>query len=181
MKKIIIYASKYGSSTKYAAEIGKALDYPVYSYQDKQLSSTITDAGEIIFVAAVHISKPIALKKLVELCPPNMNVTFVAVGLNDYNLAEKRTPVEESITKEFAANNIKVNNIYYLRGSLDMKRMSLLEKTMFKKFYKDAKGKSDNQKNDGDQFILEAYENPDFSDVKGLENIIQQIKTDSAS
>lgn len=177
MKKIIIYASKYGSSTKYATEIGKTLYYPVYSYQDKQLPSSISDADEIIFVAGVHLSKPIALKKLVELCPPNMNATFVAVGLNDYSLSEKRSPVEESIAKEVAAKNIKVSNIYYLRGSLDMNRMSFIEKTMFKKFYKDSKGKSEDQRNDGDQFIIEAFENPDFSDVKGLEAVIDKIRS----
>lgn len=174
MSKVIVYASKYGTSEKYANEMGKALGCPVISCRN--LSKSISEYKEIIFVAAVHVGKLIGLDKLIAACPAGAVITFVAVGLRDYSLEENRSQIEKNIKTKTAGKPVKAGNIYYLRGSLN-KNMPFLVKAMFNQIYKDAKKKVENERNAGDKFIIEAHENPDFFDSQGLEQITDRIKS----
>ncbi|MFL2072918.1 flavodoxin domain-containing protein [Marinilactibacillus psychrotolerans] len=96
MNKVVVYASRYGTSKQYAHEIGKKKNIPVYSSKD--FPNNLFDIEEIIYVGATYMGKILNLRKFIKKqAALHSKLIIISVGiyspenLKNYYLIDKKT------------------------------------------------------------------------------------------
>ena len=121
-KVILLYASKHGSSKEYADMIGteldvKAVDIAKFNCVKKE------DYDTIIFVSGVYASKINKIDTIKNSFNKFDNIIICPVGFSEYN-----EEIKNNIENNFNQEELKKVNIFYLRGALDISKLSFLEK-----------------------------------------------------
>lgn len=158
MSKIIVYASRYGTSKEYAIKIAEQKGYPLCSYNE--LPDSIKQYDEIIFIAPVYAGKIFALDQLLKESNKlgEMKLTLVVVGVYNPNRENNTYNIKKLVSEMLQKSNFKLQSIYHLNGKLEVDKLSFMHKLLIKALYRKAKKSPIDQLSDNDRDIVAAYE-----------------------
>lgn len=146
MKEIIIYKSATGFAMKYATMIGEKLNVEVITYKEA-LKKDLNVYGRIIYVESVFGGMLLNYSNIRKNY--NGEIVTLAVGYT------------EDLNMDYA-NTIKTNTniegkVFYARGGVDLKKLKLIPRLIFKK-------------------VTKVNESASFIDEKNVEGIISYIR-----
>ncbi|WP_286930855.1 MULTISPECIES: flavodoxin domain-containing protein [Aeromicrobium] len=160
MKALVVHASKYGSSERYAEWIGEALGASVVA-DDEVSPEQMAAQDTVAFCAAIYgpsLRGSSLLRQAMELSSATRWV-LVTVGLSDPALTTKR---DELVATKFPADLRERMAVAHLRGAMDRHRLSLVERTMMSTIRRGLAAKR--ARTAEEQAMLEALE-PDRIDL----------------
>lgn len=145
MSSIIIYASKYGSSKKYALEFSKRENIEAISYKDIK---TFEGFDTIIYFGGVYASKVLGLKETLEKHKVNynQNLIIVTVGLTDPIDLESMNSFYQSLKKQIPSLLFDDCKIVNLMGSLKFSDLNFILRFFLKRILNKANQKDNGKK-----------------------------------
>lgn len=158
VSKMIVYASRYGTSREYAVTIAEEKGYPLCSYNENP--DNIKQYDEIIFVAPVYAGKIYALDKFLKENNKlgEIKLTLVVVGVYNPNRENNTSNINKLVSEMLKKSKFKLQSIYHLHGKLEVDKLSFMHKMLIKALYRKAKKSPVDQLSDNDKDIVEAYE-----------------------
>lgn len=122
--RIIVYASKYGSTRRYAEELGMLMGVDVMNYRHiRHLNSY----GEVICMGAIFAGRVLGLKKTMRRLSDfsGKRVSVITVGLADLH---NEGNVSQQVPDELFWNL----SIFHLRGAADYAKLSLKHRSVMR-------------------------------------------------
>jgi menaquinone-dependent protoporphyrinogen IX oxidase len=127
MNGVVLFKSKYGSTAQYAAWIGQLCHLPVADIAS--VSSRLAQYDYVVVGSPVYTGKLLLRKWLKKYQQQlvNKKLFFFIVG----GTPEEETTVVEKIIERNIPGELRVGSeIYYLSGSLNVQRLSLLDRLL---------------------------------------------------
>ena len=175
MNKIIIYASKYGTTKCYADKLANMTGINVISYDYiKDISSYDT----IIYLGALYAGGVLGLKNTIKGLKNDFNQKFIiaTVGLADVNDKENINNIRNSIKRQIPKKVYDKAMFFHLRGGIDYRNLNFKHRTMMKMLYKKAKNLPSEEQTSEVKAMIETYnQKVDFIDFNMLNNISEVI------
>ena len=184
MNKIIVYASQYGTTKRYAEELAKKTNFPIYSYKEF-LSLTPFD-GEIydtiIYLGAIYAGGILKMSKIlnsIDECK-HKNVFLITVGLFDPKDEQVKQNIKNNILNQLEDDKFKSVKIRHLRGGIDYSKLKLKHKMLMKILYHSIKKLPKEKLTAEYKVIIETYKKTIsfvvFSTLDAIIDEIQMIK-----
>ena len=165
-KVILLYASKHGSSKEYADMIGTELEIKAVDI-DEFDSVKKEDFDTIIFVSGVYASKINKIDTIKNSFNKFDNIIVCPVGFSEFN-----EDIKNNMENNFNQEELKKIKIFYLRGSLDISKLSFLEKMMMNMMKKMLKKNPEENKE-----MLSAFNKPvSFLNEDNIKDLISYMK-----
>lgn len=168
MDNIIIYASKYGSSKKYALELSKRTGIDAISYKDIK---TFEDFDTIIYFGGVYASKVRGLKETLKKFPIKLsqNLIVVTVGLTNPNDLEAMNKFYQSLRTQIPENLFDDCKIVNLLGALRFDELNFFFRFIIKRVFKSANKKS--QSNEMSEMMNNENKEINYMDFDTLKKV----------
>lgn len=176
IKKIIIYASKYGNSKRYAMELSRILEVEAINY--KELKS-LSDYDEIIYLGSLYAGSVLGLSNFSKLLVKdnNKSLTIVTVGLSDPNNEEIISNIRSSLKKQLPEYLYEKAKIFHLRGGIDYGNLNFIHKAMMKFIYNKMKKMPPEKQNSEIKVLIETYNKTvDFVNFDYLNKLLENIQ-----
>lgn len=127
-KKVVIYASHYGYTQKYANWIAKALQCEVVNVSELD-EKNLTQCDVIIWGGGLYASGINGIKQFKKLFPllRQKKLIVFTVGLASVDDPE---PFKQLVQKNFDQEQIDRIQFYHFRGGMDYKRLSFAHRSM---------------------------------------------------
>lgn len=173
--KVIIYGSQYGTTKKYADELGKRTNIEVKNYDDV-LDINIYDT--IIYFGALYAGGVMGMKKTFNKLSsvPDKNVIIATVGLADPTDEENTNTIKKGIEKQLSKELFEHAHIMHLRGGIDYSCLGFKHKTMMAMLYKKATGLPEEKKTAEVRAMIETYNKKvDFIDYSRLDEVVDLL------
>ncbi len=173
MKTIVIYNSQTGFTKRYAQWIAEKANAECIEFSDAK-KTNLDSYDAIVFggwAVAGSISKLKWFKKNIAKWSDKKLVVF-GVGASPIENPE----IEETLPKNFTADELKVAKWFYLPGGLNYEEMPAKSRVMMKMFVSALKAKKDKTQDDLNQInmIQSSY---DISDIKYINPIIDYLNS----
>ena len=173
--KIIIYGSQYGTTKRYAEELGKQSNIEVKNYEEMD---DLDKYEVIIYFGALYASSVMGLKKTFRKLssPKNKTIIIATVGLADPTDDENIQNIRNGIKKHLSPDIYETAHILHLKGGINYSNLKLTHKTMMAVAYRKTKNLPEEKKTAEIKAITETYnKNVDFTDFNRLNEIINLI------
>ena len=173
--KVIIYGSQYGTTKKYADELGKRTGIEVKNYED---ISDINIYDTIIYFGALYAGGVMGMKKTLSKLSlvEDKNIIIATVGLADPTDVENTNTIKRGMEKQLSTGLFQQAHIVHLRGGIDYYSLGLKHKTMMAMLYKKAIGIPEEKKTAEVKAMIETYnKRVDFIDYGRLDEIVGLI------
>lgn len=173
--KIIIYASKYGTTKKYALELSKKTGIKAVDYHEVD---DIDSYDVIIYLGALYAGGVLGMKKTFgKLADSNdKRIIIVTVGLADPLNNGNINTIKDNIKRQLPDNLYNNVHLHFLRGRIDYSRLGLKHKMMMGLLYRKAKRLNDDEKTAEVQAMIETYgKTVNFMDFNSLNPIIDYV------
>ena len=143
--KIIIYGSQYGTTKKYAEELGRRTNIEVKNYED---IDNINLYETIIYFGALYAGGVMGMKKTFSnfFTVDGKKIIIATVGLADPEDTENIKAIKSGMRKQLSPNTYEHAHIVHLRGGIDYSRLGFKHKTMMAMLYKKAIGLPEEKK-----------------------------------
>jgi menaquinone-dependent protoporphyrinogen IX oxidase len=177
-KTMVMYYSKYGSTKKYAEWIASALDGDIYDIKNVK-EGIWGNYNTIILGSGLYAGKieGINLIKNNYETLKNKKLVLFTCGLADYSKAENVNTINKRLEKELPVNIRDNLKIYYLRGDINYKELTLKHKAMMWMLMKMIKNKGTNDLNEENKEFLETYgQKVDFMDKDSIKELVNHCK-----
>jgi menaquinone-dependent protoporphyrinogen IX oxidase len=177
-KTMVMYYSKYGSTKRYAEWIASELNGDIYCI--KNVNKNILEKYDTLILGSGLYAGKIEginlLKYNYEALKYKKLVLFTC-GLADYSKIENINAINKRLEKVFP-KNIKENiKIYYLRGGINYKELSLKHKIMMWMLMKMIMKKGTENLNEENKEFLETYgQKIDFMKKDNIKKLIEYCK-----
>ncbi len=176
MSKIVIYATKYGSSEKYAKEIAKKLSCQAYSFEKVK---DINNYDTIVYVGAIFAGGMVGLGKTIKSIDDidKKKVIIASVGLSDPSDQRNTANIKKGIARSISAETFTKVRVFHLRGGIDYEKLSILHKFMMKMVYYKAITLKESEKTDEVSVFVKTYgKKVDFVDFDTLKPLLEVAK-----
>jgi menaquinone-dependent protoporphyrinogen IX oxidase len=173
-KTIVIYSSKYGYTKKYSEMIAEKLNADIYEI--KHLGKNIIkNYDSIIIGSGLYAGKIQGLNLIIENYGVKhfSKIILFTVGLADYSKENNINSIRKRIEKIIPVNILKEIKIFYLRGGINYKELTLKHKIMMGllKMIIERSKKTVDEEN---KFFLETYgQTLDFVEENNINGIIE--------
>ena len=172
MKIAVIYRSKYGATKQYAEWIAEELNADLFEYGTVK-PSDFKDYDLIIYGGGLYAGGISGVKLVTK--KPNKSLIVFTTGITSAETINNSELINRNIPSDMQSN-IK---LFYLRGSLECKKLNTTHKimiSMLKKFMLDKKSQSELTADD--KAMLESYSHKvDFCDKQNITPLIEYVKT----
>ena len=131
VKTLVLYFSKYGTTRKYAELISDELGCEIFSINNFK-QNNISNYNTIIIGSGLYAGKIRGIDIIVknyEILKDKKLVLFTC-GLADYSKIENINSIYKRIKKEFPEKIIENMKIFYLRGGINYKKLTLKHRIM---------------------------------------------------
>lgn len=172
-KGIVVYGSHYGASEKYAKEIARQLNFVCKSYREVP---SLEEYEVVIYGGGVYAGGVTGLKKVMgAITEANTNVYVFVVGLSS-KTEEVLRVVHETVRKVVSQDIVADDHIFYYRGNMDMKRLSLVHRVMMKMLIHVTKKTPENERTE-DQNGMISLEHSAVDNIKleDIQDLVSQI------
>ena len=129
MNAILIYASCYGSTRRYAEELSRRTGWPAVSFKEMP---DLSPYDTVVHMGGLYAEKILGLDKTVKALPDGAKLIVVTVGLGDPASPEGAVRLKANIKK--ALPDGMAAECYHLRGAMDMDKLTFRHKMMMKGF-----------------------------------------------
>jgi flavodoxin len=157
-KTLIIYFSEYGTTKRYAEWIAEELNGDIYSI-NKFKPNILNNYDTIIIGSGLYAGKikgiDIIIKNYEVL--KNKKLVIFTCGLADYSKVENINEIYNKLEKELSEKIIKNIKIFYLRGGINYKNLTLKHKIMMWIKKRMILIKGINKLNDKEKRIIDTY------------------------
>lgn len=173
--KIIIYGSQYGTTKRYAEELGKRTNIEVKSCDE---IDDINMYETIIYLGALYAGNVMGMKKTLGKLNSyrEKHIIIVSVGFADPADDENVNNIKKNMKKQLPEELFEHAQILHLRGGIDYSCLGFMHKTMMAFVYKKAMGMPEEKKTSEVKAMIESYNKKvDFTDFNRLDEIIRII------
>lgn len=167
---IIIYGSQYGTTKKYAEELGLLTGTEVISYDQIR---DINTYDTIVYLGALYAGGVLGMKKTFKSLSSGVNKIIIAtVGLADPTDSENIANIRNGMVKQLPKGVYERAHIVHLRGGIDYSSLNLKHRTMMAMLHKKATGLPEEEKTAEVKAMIETYNTKvDFTDLSKLGEI----------
>ena len=123
---VITCTSIYGSSRRYADELGRRLGLPVLPAGAPECS----DADIVVHFGGLYAGTMAGLRKTACALCPSAYLTAVTVGIADPSVPSNADKIKGDVMKAVSDEVRNRMSVFHLRGAMDYSRMSLRHRTM---------------------------------------------------
>ena len=170
-----MYASRYGTTKKYAMELSKRMCIDMISYNDV---SKLDNYDRIIYLGAIYAGGVLGLSKTFKKMSnlDNKRLVVVTVGLADPHDKDNIESIDNGIKKQVSQAIFEKMSIYHLRGGIDYTRLNICLKLLMKLLYNRTKNMPVYKQTSVIRTMIETYNSVvDFVDFNELNVIISEI------
>ena len=177
-KTLIIYFSKYGTTKEYAEWIAKELKGDIYSINN--IKENIFNVYDTIIIGsglyAGKIKGVDIIIKNFELLR-NKKIIIFTCGLSDYSKTGNKNSIYHRLKKEFPEKIIEKIKVFYLRGGINYKKLSLKHKILMWMKKKQILKEGIEKSNEEAKEFIETYGKViDFMDKNNIKELIDYCK-----
>ena len=166
---IIIYASQYGSTKRYAEHLSAITGIKCVSRKETE---DIQNYERIIYMGALFAGSVLGLKKF-SATVTNQKLIVITVGLVDTQDGENIRYIRNNIKSQIPAHSYNEDKIFHLRGAIDYSTMGLKHKLMMKFMHSKLSRMPEEELNAESRIILEIYgKKVDYVDFNTLQPIV---------
>ena len=174
--KIIIYASKYGSTKQYADELSKRTGIESVEYTEIR---DINQYDTIVYLGPLYAGSVMGLKKTLNKIRDVQDKKLVVgtVGLADPNDKKNREEIMNGIKQQVHGCIYNKARVYFLRGAIYYSNLNLKHKTMMAFIHRKVKGMKEEERTAEINAVIETYgKNVSYIDFDALNPIIDEIQ-----
>ena len=178
VKSLIVYFSKYGTTKEYAEWIAQELNGDIYSINNFK-ENTLNNYDTIIIGSGLYAGKVKGIDLLIKNYESlkNKKLVIFTCGLADYSKIENINSIYNRLKKEFSEKIIERIKIFYLRGGINYKKLSLKHKIMmWMKKKQIIKEGIENSNEEVKEFIETYGKVVDFMDKNNIKELIDYCK-----
>lgn len=169
---VITCASIYGSSRKYADELGRRLGLPVLPAGAPECSA----ADIVVHFGGLYAGTMLGLKKTACALGHSSLLVAVTVGIADPSVPSNADKIRDDVMKAVPEEVRSRMSVFHLRGALDYSRMTFRHRAMMWMLCRYIKSKD--HRTDEDEAVLESYgDSADFIDLSSLESAESFIRS----
>lgn len=162
---VVVYASKNGSTKRYAKKMARELKLELYEYSEYK-----DEGDDIIYFGAVYNEKVLGLDDFLDKHSGKIkSFHLITVGLLDLNIRSNALEYEDMLKNIRFRYNLDFRHDH-LKGAIDYSKLSFIDKLMIK--YKISKTDNANRKL---AFALTYNKWVDYSDANVLKMIVQNL------
>ena len=177
-KTLIIYSSPYGTTKEYAKWIAEALNGDIYSINNFD-QNVLNIYDTIILGSGLYAGKikgiEIILKNYEIL--KNKKLIIFTCGLADYSKIEHINAIYNRLKNELSEKIIENIKIFYLRGGINYKKLTLKHKIMMWAMKKMILKKGIEKLNEEDKEFIETYgKEVNFMDKNNIKELLEYCK-----
>ena len=166
---IIIYASQYGSTKRYAERLSAITGIKCVSLKEAE---DIQNYERIIYMGALFAGSVLGLKKYAAAIT-SQELIVITVGLVDPQDGENIKYIRNNIKSQIPAHLYDEDKIFHLRGAIDYSNMRLKHKLMMKFMHSRLSKMPEDELNAESKTILETYgKKVDYVDFNSLQTIV---------
>ena len=177
-KVLVMYSSKYGSTKKYAEWIASELNGGIYSIKDVK-QNTLENYNTIILGSGLYAGTIKGINIILDNYEKlkDKKLVLFTCGLADYSKTEHVEAINKRLEKIIPVN-IKENiKVFYLRGGINYKELSLKHRIMMWVMKTIIVKKGIETLNEEDKEFIETYgQSIDFSNKDSIMEIIKYCK-----
>ena len=177
-KSLIVYFSKYGTTKEYAEWIAQELNGDIYSINNFK-ENTLNNYDTIIIGSGLYAGKVKGIDLLIKNYESlkNKKLVIFTCGLADYSKIENINSIYNKLKKEFPKKIIEEIKIFYLRGGINYKKLSLKYKILMWMKKKQILKKGIENSNEEVKEFIETYGKAvDFMDNNNIKELIDYCK-----
>ena len=166
---IIIYASQYGSTKRYAERLSTITGIKCVSRKEAE---DIQNYERIIYMGALFAGSVLGLKKFAATVT-SQELIVITVGLVDTQDDENIRYIRNNIKSQIPTHLYDEDKIFHLRGAIDYSTMGLKHKLMMKFMHGKLARMPEEELNAESKIILETYgKKVDYVDFNALLPIV---------
>ena len=176
---LVLYFTKYGSTKKYAEWIAEELKGDIFDIKDVQ-PNRLREYDAILLGSALYAGSIKGLNLLVDNYEKikDKKLVIFTCGVADYSKAENCHNIYKRLEEAVPKNILEAIKVFYLRGSIDYKKISFLHKVMMGMVRKMVLKKGGDNMNEENKEFLETYgKTVDFTDRNSIRGIVEYCKT----
>jgi menaquinone-dependent protoporphyrinogen IX oxidase len=177
-KALVLYFTKYGSTKKYAEWIAEELKGDVFDIKDVR-QNQLYDYDIIILGSALYAGNIKGTDLLVTHYEKikDKKLIFFTCGVADYSKTENCDGIYKRLEEAIPKNILDSIKVFYLRGSINYKKLSFVHKIMMGMVRKMALKKGLDNLNEENKEFLETFgKTVDFTDKNNIKGIIDYCK-----
>ena len=166
---IIIYASQYGSTKRYAERLSAITGIKCVSLKEAE---DIQNYERIIYMGALFAGSVLGLKKYAAAIT-SQELIVITIGLVDPQDDENIRYIRNNIKSQIPTHLYDEDKIFHLRGAIDYSTMGLKHKLMMKFMHSRLSKMPEDELNAESKTILETYgKKVDYVDFNSLQTIV---------
>ena len=166
---IIIYASQYGSTKRYAERLSAITGIKCVSHKETE---DIQNYERIIYMGAIFAGSVLGLKKFAATVT-GQELIVITVGLVDPQDEENIRYIRNNIKSHIPAHLYDEDKIFHLRGAIDYSTIGIKHKLMMKFIHSRLAKMPEDELNAESKIILETYgKKVDYADFNTLQPIV---------
>ena len=165
---IIIYASQYGSTKRYAERLSAITEIKCVSCKEAE---DIQNYERFIYMGTLFAGSVLGLKKFATTVT-SQELIVITVGLVDPQDEENIRYIRNNIKSQIPAHLYDEDKIFHLRGAIDYSTMGIKHKLMMKFMHSKLSKMPEEELNAESRIILETYgKKVDYVDFNTLQPI----------
>ena len=174
MNNIIIYGSNYGTSKRYAEELGRRMQVEVVSY--KELGD-INEYTDVIYIGGLYAGGVCGMSKtLKKWKKEKKSLCIISVGVSNHRGQKNIDAIRKNIKLQLPDELYRMARIYHLRGGIDYSKLSGTHKVMMGLLYKKCKSIPEEQRDEETKALIETYnQKVDFVNFDDLDAIVDDL------
>ena len=173
---VILYASRYGSTRRYAEKLSEQTDIPAVSYQE---APSLSGKSRIIYLGGLYAGGVLGLARTLRglSLQDGQRLVIATVGLADPQILQNRENIRNALQKQITARLYDRAAIFHLRGAIDYQTLSLGHRTMMALLHRSLQKKPAEEWSEEDRALIETYgKQADFVDFASLRPMIEEIQ-----
>jgi menaquinone-dependent protoporphyrinogen IX oxidase len=177
-KTLIIYSSTYGTTKEYAEWIAKELNGDIYSISNFE-DNILNNYNTIIIGCGLYPGKNKGVNIITRNYEilKNKKLIIFTCGLADYSKLENKNAIFDRLKKEFSEKIIEKIRIFYLRGGINYKKLTLKHKIMMLAVKIRVLKKGVDKLNEEDKEFMETYGKVIyFMDKNSINELVEYCK-----
>jgi menaquinone-dependent protoporphyrinogen IX oxidase len=178
-KALVLYFTKYGSTKKYAEWITEELKGDIFDIKDARLNQ-LHEYDIILLGSALYAGNMKGINLFVDNYEKikDKKLVLFTCGVADYSKEENCDSIYKRLEEAIPKNILDTIKIFYLRGSIDYKKLSFIHKIMMGMVRKMVVKKGAGEMNEENKEFLETFgKTVDFMDRESIKGIVEYCKT----
>ena len=173
MSKIIVYASRYGSTKRYADRLSELTGVEAVDYS---MVKDLTVYDKVVYMGSVVAGTVTGLKKTVSKMRGGQELVIVSVGMIDPKDPDNVSGIRSIIRQQIPAELYDESRIFHLHGCIDYPNLKLSHRMLMSMMRSMASKKPESELDAVSRTVLATYgKRIDNVDLSALDVIVPSV------